>query len=497
MQSRRFSPREEVIDQVEKHLSGSVYPTPHQAQVAPSNGGSVAVASNAHKCSPLQHVPANSGEPSGKLEAGTAEPPVKTNCTNNSRSTTGEADVGEVRSTTEGGKNSIPLDVPVEASHNVVEHEAGVATRIEPNNRSELDSFKESSLLGRAPLNVEDVQHHEGGEAPTSGAANSNGSVDQRKKYSEQAQVNIETSAKLPSAKVDAEDACEHEDHNPVRDVTGSEEVPTRRHGRVCSECGQVGGGSGRLSGNDDEAELMRCCTQILELYCPHTLKADMRTSSLYPLCCPIPRYPLPAGSTSSSKVCRSYVTQFTVDTLRAAHSTLISSTQESTSEEVVSPLRGVEQALSMAERFIEIKGRMGHVQGLIQQVDAASAQASRDFKAYGDRGAFSLASQLIPRLLSREKQQNVERAKNDVQVMTTFLQDINDLLTNCFQYVGKFVDTFLLPVDDNHATSNAVNLSVFTLDFDNKPGLEAVRTAVPLWLRMYHDVAHASGLLK
>jgi hypothetical protein len=59
-------------------------------------------------------------------------------------------------------------------------------------------------------------------------------------------------------------------------------------------------------------------------------------------------------------------VTQFTVDALRAAHSALTSSTQESTSKKVTSPLRGMEQALAMAERFIEIKDKMGHVQGLV-----------------------------------------------------------------------------------------------------------------------------------
>lgn len=399
----------------------------------------------------LKHDATNLGEATGKLAAGwrlTAEQPVQstdchsspvtTECRNNPRPTIGDLDDGEPRSTAEDGKTPVPLDGPFETLHDVIEHGVGVP-----------DQLATSRLVASM---VEELGAHE----------------------------------------------AEETDH-PVRDVTGSEEVPTRRQGRVCSECGQASGGSGRSSSNGDEAELMRCCNQILELHCPHTLKADMVTLCAYPLCCPVPRFPLPPGNpTSSSKVCRSYVTQFTVDALRAAHSTLTSSTQESTSEEVASPLRGVEQALAMAERFIEIKDRMGHVQGLVQQVDAASAQASRDFKAYGDHGAFSLASQLIPRLLRREKQQSLDRVKNDVQAMTAFLQDINKLLTTCFQYVGKILEAPLCSVGDNvRADLNAMNLNVFMLDVDTKPGLEAVRTAVPLWLRLYHDVAHASGLLK
>jgi hypothetical protein len=63
-----------------------------------------------------------------------------------------------------------------------------------------------------------------------------------------------------------------------------------------------------------------------------------------------------------------------------------------------------------------------------------ASAHASRDLKACGDHGAFSLASQLIPRLLRREQQQSLDQVKNDVHAMTAFLQDTNKLLTTCFQ---------------------------------------------------------------
>jgi hypothetical protein len=96
---------------------------------------------------------------------------------------------------------------------------------------------------------------------------------------------------------VDGEELRAHEaeetDH-PVRDVTGSEEVPT---GGVCSECGQTSGGSRRSSSNMDEAELMRCCTQVLELHCPRTLKADMVILCAYPLCCSVPRFPLPPGN--------------------------------------------------------------------------------------------------------------------------------------------------------------------------------------------------------
>lgn len=474
-------------------------------------------------CTPHKHDPANLGESTRQMAAGSeliAEPPVQSNdCHTTSvkakytidpRPIIGEGDDGEVRSTAEGGKIPIAFEGTLETLHDVVEHGVGVANQFPASDAIEPDLQSIPSTINGLEVSkpfVDNAQRHgSGAEAPTSGAAVSNGSVDQRCKYFEHdfySPVNIANPDKLPRSslqKVDAEalDAHEREKNdNPVGDVTGSEEVPTHRHGRVCSECGQTGGGC-RLSSNVDEAELMRCCTQILELHCPHTVKADMRTPCAYPLCCSIPRFPLPAGNfTASIKVCRSFVTQFTVDALRAAHSTLTSSTQESTSEEVASPLRGVEQALSMAERFLEIKDRMVHVQGLIQRVDGAGAQASRDFKAYSDRGAFPLASQQLPRLLSREKQQNVLRAKNDVQVMTTFLEDINKLLTTCFQYVGKTLEASLCLVGDNRADSNAMTLNDFLVDLDTKPGLEAVRTAVPLWLRLYHDVAHASGLLK
>ncbi|KAG0602734.1 hypothetical protein M758_10G037200 [Ceratodon purpureus] len=434
--------------------------------------------------------------------------PGKTKSSNDPRATRGDVDDVVLRSTSVGGKTPISSDGPLETLHDVVDPGVSVVNQLAASKLNEpyLESIRFTiDGLETSKYPSENVQRHEGGaEAPISGAAVSNGSIDQRHKYFEHdfyPRADIENPDKLHSTSMQKAVVKELDGHeveendNPTRDVTGSEEVPTHRHERECSECGQTGGGS--RSSNADEAELMRCCTQILELHCPHSLKADMRSPCAYPLCCPVPRFPLPAGNpTCSSKLCRSYVSQFTIDTLRAAHSALTSSTQESTSEEVASPLRGMEQALSVAERFIETKDRVVRLQGLIQQVDAASTQARRDFKAYGDHGAFSLAGQLVPRLLSREKQQNVDRTKSDVQVMAALLQDINKLLSTCFQYVGKMLEASSCSVGDNRADSNAMDLNVFMLDADTKPGLEAVRTAVPLWLRLYHDVAHASGLL-
>ena len=458
-------------------------------------------------CTPLKDNPANPGEARGKLAVDlgfSVEPPVqgsnchstlfKSECKDDPRAAVGDADDGEVRSTGEGG--------PLETLHDVIEHRVSCANQLTNSKINEpCLQFVRSTIKS-----LENALRHEGGpEALTLGATLSNGSVDHCGKYFEHdfyPELNIETVDKLPSIsmeKVNAESVNAHgseENDKPVVDITGSEEAPTHRHERVCSECDQIGEGSGSSSSNFDEAELMRCCTQILELHCPHTLKADMRPLCPYPLCCLIPRFPLSKGNfTSSSKVCRSYVTQVSVDTLRAAHSTLTSSTQESTSVKLASSLSVVGQALSMAERFIEMKDRIDHVQGLIQRLDAASAQASRDFKAYGDRDAFMHASQLIPCLLRREKQQYLGQAKDDIQVMTTFLQDINKLLTTCFQYVGKILEASLCSVGDNHADSSAANLNVFMLDINTKCGLEAIRIAVPLWLRLYHDVAHSSRL--
>lgn len=457
------------------------------------NADSVATASNgltSNTCIPFKLDPAKLGESSGTLPA-------------------------DLELT--GDKTSNSMNGVLLASHSVVEQEVGVdkelvTTRTEPfllPIRSGLDSMREiskSPLIEIAPPSAEVLQHREGGKASVSTVPVANGLVEQNQKYNEHdcyPQMNIDESVKLPSSSVqkvgtdDEVDVLDPADHNLSRDLTGSEEAPTHRHERTCSECGQMGVGPGRSSSNIDEAELMRSCTQILELHCPHTLKADLRTSNAYPLCCPVPMFPLPLGSASSGKVCRSYVTQFTVDVLRAAHITLNSSTQESTSGEVICPLRDVEQTLLMAGRFIQMKGRVGNVRGLIQQIDAASAQTSRDLKAYADRGAFPLASQLIPRLLNREKQQHVDRIKNDFQVMTTLLQDINKTLSTCFQYAAKIVEESVDLVGDNHLVSNVVNHNVSMLALYNKPALEAVRTAFPLWIRLYHDVAHAAGLLK
>ncbi|XP_024359962.1 uncharacterized protein [Physcomitrium patens] len=489
----RLSPRLTVIDKVEKNLSGFIHPILHQVQVDSGNADSVATASNgltSNTCIPFKLDPAKLGESSGTLPA-------------------------DLELT--GDKTSNSMNGVLLASHSVVEQEVGVdkelvTTRTEPfllPIRSGLDSMREiskSPLIEIAPPSAEVLQHREGGKASVSTVPVANGLVEQNQKYNEHdcyPQMNIDESVKLPSSSVqkvgtdDEVDVLDPADHNLSRDLTGSEEAPTHRHERTCSECGQMGVGPGRSSSNIDEAELMRSCTQILELHCPHTLKADLRTSNAYPLCCPVPMFPLPLGSASSGKVCRSYVTQFTVDVLRAAHITLNSSTQESTSGEVICPLRDVEQTLLMAGRFIQMKGRVGNVRGLIQQIDAASAQTSRDLKAYADRGAFPLASQLIPRLLNREKQQHVDRIKNDFQVMTTLLQDINKTLSTCFQYAAKIVEESVDLVGDNHLVSNVVNHNVSMLALYNKPALEAVRTAFPLWIRLYHDVAHAAGLLK
>nr|PNR35316.1 hypothetical protein PHYPA_023216 [Physcomitrium patens] len=87
----------------------------------------------------------------------------------------------------------------------------------------------------------------------------------------ESLKVPITTMRKVDTlGKIDILDPGNH----MIRDLTGVEEVPTLRHERTCSECGQVGDESGRSSLNIGETELMRSCTQILEIHCLHNLKA-------------------------------------------------------------------------------------------------------------------------------------------------------------------------------------------------------------------------------
>lgn len=403
---------------------------------------------------------------------------------------------------------SIPVNCESEGIHKTPE--CGVSETKEPDTNStepylqpsgsmpqEHKCSPETSNTNGCPFQGREDSH--GGEAGTSQIAASNDSHNVHQKCFEHdfyIRTNIEESVghagicsqkATTSAPQTLVDAAEINNH-VSKDVTGSEEVAIHRGERLCSECGQSGGLSKWLKDvTSYEADLMRCCSQILELHCPHTLRADLHGRPIYPLCSPTLRYP-------EGKGCQTHVTQLSIEMLRTAHSMLISSSQESTSEEVRSPLQGLEHTLLEAEKFIKMKDNVANVQGLIDRVDDAIAQATRDVKAFTARGAFPLASRIIPRLLNARKHEEVHLLKKDSGQLPSLLLEINALLSTCFQCITKVVD---LASPSGGMDSNLPSMyhNLATVKMDKNPAVEAVQIAVPLWLHLYHDVAHTAGV--
>lgn len=398
----------------------------------------------------------------------------------------------------EAGETICPIPVNCECEGIHKTPECGVSEPKQPE-PPEHKCSPETSNTNGCPFQEREDSHGE--EAGTSRIAASNDSHNVHQKYFEHdfyPRTNIEESVEhagicSQKATTSAPQTLvgEGEINNHVsKDVTGSEEVAIHREERLCSECGQSGGSSKWLKDvKSCEADLMRCCSQILELHCPHTLRADLHGRPIYPLCSPTLRYP------EGNKECQTHVTQLSIEMLRTAHSTLSSSSQESTSEEVRSPLQGLEHTLLEAEKFIKMKDDVAHIRGLVHSVEDAIAQTSRDVKAFAARGAFPLASRIIPRLLNARRNERVDSLKKDSEKLPSLLLEINALLSTCFHCITKVVELASPPgVKDSNLPSMYHNLT--KVKMDKNPAVEAVQIAVPLWLHLYHDVAHTAGVL-
>ena len=411
----------------------------------------------------------------------------------------------------EAGETICPIPVNCESEGIHKTPECGVSVPKQPETHStepylqlsgsmppEHKCSPETSNTNGCPFQEREDSHGE--EAGTSRIAASNDSHNVHQKYFEHdfyPRTNIEES--VEHAGVCSQKATTSAPQTPVgegeinnhvsKDVTGSEEVAIHREERLCSECGQSGGSSKWLKDvKSCEADLMRCCSQILELHCPHTLRADLHGRPIYPLCSPTLRYP-------EGKGCQTHVTQLSIEMLRTAHSTLSSSSQESTSEEVRSPLQGLEHTLLEAEKFIKMKDDVANIRGLVHSVDDAIAQTTRDVKAFAARGAFPLASRIIPRLLNARKNERMDSLKKDSEKLPSLLLEINALLSTCFHCITKVVELASPPgVKDSNLPSMYHNLT--KVKMDKNPAVEAVQIAVPLWLHLYHDVAHTAGVL-
>jgi len=262
----------------------------------------------------------------------------------------------------------------------------------------------------------------------------------------------------------------------------------------VCDECGQSGEISGTSWQQVDEAGLVQCCSQLLELHCPHSFNADSNNNTTYPLCVASHRS-VPEANTQKSVYgdCQRYATQFTIDLLQAAHSAISTlyqashesqNSQESPGDAYWSDARVVQQALTAAKHFLLNHERVASLQSLVMQTEAASSWAEKDFKAFSHQGVFPLANAIVVGLLQERKQLKLQTVEEDVDEMAMLLLQINTVLRFCFQRVMEDLQTAQISIHLNQGTERVKVVS------------EAVRTAVPLWLRLYHDIAHCTGLL-
>lgn len=269
--------------------------------------------------------------------------------------------------------------------------------------------------------------------------------------------------------------------------ASGSEEIPTRREERPCTECGQSGSTTHASGSKGDEAGLIRCCSQLLELHCAHVLRADLHGPHTYPLCGTTFKT---ASVKNSNKHfhygCQSYASRVIIDMLRSVHAIFISCTLESTSEEVMSLCREVEHALTAAGRYIQEKDRLAKLQRLVTKAKAASSQAVRDVNTFAERGLFPLATGLLTGLLEERKQEKLNLLREEVQDGAALLHQINAVLGHCYQ----------LAFEVSQTPSTIESEEDSCIMDDRKPVLEALRIVVPLWLRLYHDVAHGMGRL-
>lgn len=248
------------------------------------------------------------------------------------------------------------------------------------------------------------------------------------------------------------------------------------------------------------EGSLMHIETQLLALHSAEALSSDLHSStSIYPICSSVD---VSAVKGVGPKTCvnqhnslcgtRQQFGRFSIDILRLAHSALASDWEKWLAHSKLNTKgKLINEVLSCTELFLQKRQAIFHAQRLMSMASAAQAQSNVDSRALLEHQVYISAGSLLKDIFRERFKERFAAWKKLIHPFAELLDQINVILKFCFTQLGILFKDPSVPCSlqyKSQTTLNGANGETETVS-------EAVRAALPLWLLLYHDVAHATIL--
>lgn len=211
--------------------------------------------------------------------------------------------------------------------------------------------------------------------------------------------------------------------------------------------------------------------TQLLALHSAEVLSSDLHSSiAIYPICSSVD---ISAVKGAGSKTCvnqhigicgtRQQFGRFSIDILRLAHSALASDWEKWLAHSKLNTKgKLINEVLSCTELFLQKRQAIYHAQG-----------------------------SLLKDIFRERFRERISAWKKLIQPFAELLDQINVILKFCFTQLGSLCKDPSVSCSLQYKSERALNGK----NGESETVLEAVRAALPLWLLLYHDVAHATIL--
>lgn len=240
--------------------------------------------------------------------------------------------------------------------------------------------------------------------------------------------------------------------------------------------------------------------TQLLALHSAEALSSDLHSSiSIYPICSSVD---VSAVKGAGPKTCvnqhnsicgtRQQFGRFSIDILRLAHSALASDWEKWLAHSKLNTKgKLINEVLSCTELFLQKRQAIFHAQRLMWMTNSAQAQSNVDSRALLEHQVYISAGSLLKDIFRERFRERFSAWKKLIQPFGELLDQINVILKFCFTQLGSLFKDPSVPCSLQYKSESAFNGA----NGESEMVSEAVRAALPLWLLLYHDVAHATIL--
>lgn len=283
-----------------------------------------------------------------------------------------------------------------------------------------------------------------------------------------------------------------HLEHFSVTDTLGG----------ICHDCGCESQDFCSEQSLFNEAGLMHCEEELRALHCAEALYTDLNCSS-YPICNSV----VPSnfntvetetcnGKRTNSCASRSFGS-LSFGILRLVSSLLAPDFEAWLADKVAGNgerRQHVEDILASTEQFLQNRATLLQLQRSTFKAQAAQKQAGEDYKAIlQSRSSKPVEGCLLKQFFADRVQERTQKFMSVAQPFLALLNQINLLLEFCYAEACT-ASVCQFPAFLCTATPEQAMKAVDKVERDKFS--EVVQTAVSSWLLVYHDVAHATGLI-